>query len=56
MNANLFNEIVTVINRAVLREHYGKSDYTDMKEEILRCATKIYLEEVRGIEDEETND
>ena len=55
MKYKTFNEILTMICNACDRTFYKGTNYDGLKEKIVECATKIYIEQMRqngGAEDE----
>ncbi|MDO4469652.1 MAG: hypothetical protein Q4C84_07385 [Bacillota bacterium] len=58
MEYKTFNEILIMIYNACNRTFYKGTNYDGLKEEIVRCATKIYIEQMRqngGAENEYRN-
>lgn len=42
-----YNEILRMVKNAVDNEWYRGNDYVNLKKIILRCATDIYIEQMR---------
>ena len=47
MKEQTFEEIVYMIKSSCDKNFYKGVDYDGMKQEIIRCATKIYIEQMR---------
>ena len=55
MKEQTFEDILYMIKRSCDKNFYKGTDYDGMKQEIVRCATDIYIEQMRqngGKEDE----
>lgn len=55
MEERAFEDILYMIKRSCDKNFYKGTDYDGMKQEIVRCATDIYIERMRqngGKEDE----
>ena len=55
MEERAFEEILYMIKRSCDKNFYKGTDYDGLKPEIVRCATNIYIEQMRqngGKEDE----
>lgn len=49
MKEKTFEEIIYMIKRSCDKNFYKGTDYDEMKPEIVRCATEIYIEQMRQI-------
>jgi uncharacterized protein with PIN domain len=47
MREKTFNEILSMICSSCNKSFYKGTDYDGLKQEIVRCATKIYIEQMR---------
>lgn len=47
MKEQTFEEIVYMIKSSCDKSFYKGVDYDGMKQEIIKCATKIYIEQMR---------
>ena len=47
MKEKSFEEIMYMITNSCKRQFYKGTDYDGMKKEIVRCATNIYIEQMR---------
>ena len=47
MEEQTFEEIVYMIKSSCNKSFYKGMDYDGMKQEIIRCATEIYIEQMR---------
>lgn len=43
-----YNEILKMVNDAVNKQWFRGSDYENLKKVILKCATDIYIEQMRA--------
>ncbi|MGN8659467.1 hypothetical protein [Catenibacterium mitsuokai] len=43
-----YNEILRMVNDAAENEWYRGNDYENLKKVILRCATDIYIEQMKA--------
>lgn len=58
MKEQTFEDILYMIKNACNKQFYKGTDYDGLKPEIVRCATNIYIEQMRqngGKEDEQRN-
>ncbi len=58
MREQTFEDILCMIKRSCNKNFYKGTDYDGMKPEIVRCATDIYIEQMRqngGKGDEQRN-
>lgn len=49
MREQTFEEIVHMIKSSCDKSFYKGVDYDGMNQEIIRCATKIYIEQMRTV-------
>lgn len=49
MKEQTFDEIMSMIRESCIKKFYKGTDYDGLKLEIVRCATEIYVEQMRQI-------